>query len=141
MSYRLLGPIIEVYAIKTWQIKPALSNEMPETGFAQNKPPSFNVNIDTFSQQQPYEQPSSLAEPPSFTQPPPYTQPPSYPPRLLMVNRQWRHRLHMYNLLHIHRHIINIIKLLYRNFEPCVCAKVFVSKFTRAENRLPGTSR
>ena len=80
MSYRLLSPIIEVYAIKTWQIKPALSNEMPEPGFAQNKPPSFNVNIDTFSPQQPYEQPSSFAQPPPFTQPPPYTQPPSYPP-------------------------------------------------------------
>ena len=56
--------------------------------------------------------------------------------RLLMVNRQWRHRLHMYNLLHIHlRHIINIIKLLYRNFEPCVCAEVFVSNFTRGSTR------
>ena len=60
-------------------------------------------------------------------------------PRLLMVNRQWRHRLHMYNLLHIHRHTINKIKLLYRNFEPCICAEVFVSKFTRAEVRLPGS--
>ena len=75
-------------------------------------------------------------------------------PCLLMVNRQWRHRLHMYNLLHIRprllmlnrhllhihlRHIINIIKLLYRNFEPCVCAEVFVSKFTRAVIRLPGS--
>ena len=73
MSYRLLKPIIEVYAIKTQQIKPMCSNQMPEPQ-SKYQPPSSNVNIDTFSQQQPYSQP------PSFAQPPPYAQPPSYPP-------------------------------------------------------------